>query len=45
VGARFGCRLKRHPRRPTKAAKGESVEANVDTGTEMVAKDNAAQFK
>ncbi len=28
-----------------KAAKGESVEANVDTGTEMVTKDNAAQFK
>jgi ABC-type sugar transport system substrate-binding protein len=28
-----------------KAAKGETVEANVDTGTEMVTKDNAAQFK
>jgi ABC-type sugar transport system substrate-binding protein len=28
-----------------KAAKGESVEANVDTGTEMVTKDNAADFK
>lgn len=28
-----------------KAAKGESVEANVDTGTEMVTKENAAQFK
>jgi len=28
-----------------KAAKGESVEANVDTGTEMVTKDNAAKFQ
>jgi ABC-type sugar transport system substrate-binding protein len=28
-----------------KAAKGEKVEANVDTGTEMVTKDNAATFK
>ena len=28
-----------------KAAKGETVEANVDTGTEMVTKENAAQFK
>ena len=28
-----------------KAAKGETVEANVDTGTAMVTKDNAADFK
>ena len=28
-----------------KAAKGESVPANVDTGTEMVTKDNAATFQ
>jgi ABC-type sugar transport system substrate-binding protein len=28
-----------------KAAKGESVQPNVDTGTDMVTKDNAAQFK
>jgi ABC-type sugar transport system substrate-binding protein len=28
-----------------KAAKGETVQANVDTGTEMVTKANAAQFK
>jgi ribose transport system substrate-binding protein len=28
-----------------KAAKGESVPANVDTGTEMVTKDNAASFQ
>jgi simple sugar transport system substrate-binding protein len=28
-----------------KAATGASVDANVDTGTEMVTKDNAAQFK
>ena len=28
-----------------KAATGKTVEANVDTGTEMVTKDNAAQFK
>lgn len=28
-----------------KAAKGESVEANVDTGTEIVTKDNAADFQ
>ncbi len=28
-----------------KAAKGETVEANVDTGTEMVTKDNAADFQ
>lgn len=28
-----------------KAAKGESVEANVDTGTEMVTKENVGQFK
>ena len=28
-----------------KAAKGETVEPNVDTGTEMVTKDNAADFK
>ena len=28
-----------------KAAKGETVEANVDTGTEMVTKDNAASFE
>ena len=28
-----------------KAATGQTVEANVDTGTEMVTKDNAAQFK
>jgi ABC-type sugar transport system substrate-binding protein len=28
-----------------KAAKGESVPANVDTGTEMVTKENAASFK
>ena len=27
-----------------KAAKGETVPANVDTGTEMVTKDNVAQF-
>jgi simple sugar transport system substrate-binding protein len=27
-----------------KAAKGESVSANVDTGTQMVTKDNVAQF-
>ena len=27
------------------AAKGKTVEANVDTGTEMVTKDNAAQFQ
>ena len=26
------------------AARGETVEPNVDTGTEMVTKDNAAQF-
>jgi hypothetical protein len=28
-----------------KPAKGESVDANVDTGTEMVTKENAAKFK
>jgi ABC-type sugar transport system substrate-binding protein len=28
-----------------KAARGEKVEANVDTGTEMVTKDNVGQFK
>jgi len=28
-----------------KAARGESVQANVDTGTEMVTKDNVDQFK
>jgi simple sugar transport system substrate-binding protein len=28
-----------------KAAKGETVEKNVDTGTEMVTKDNAADFQ
>ena len=28
-----------------KAARGESVQANVDTGTEMVTKDNVGQFK
>jgi len=28
-----------------KAAKGESVAPNIDTGTQMVTKDNAAQFK
>ena len=28
-----------------KAARGESVSANVDTGTEMVTKDNVGQFK
>jgi simple sugar transport system substrate-binding protein len=26
------------------AAQGKSVQANVDTGTEMVTKDNASQF-
>ena len=28
-----------------KAATGETVEPNVDTGTEMVTKDNVAEFK
>jgi len=27
-----------------KAAKGEAIEANVDTGTEMATKENAADF-
>jgi len=27
------------------AARGQNVQANVDTGTAMVAKDNASQFK
>jgi simple sugar transport system substrate-binding protein len=27
------------------AARGQKVEANIDTGTEMVTKDNASQFK
>ena len=28
-----------------KAAKGQAIEANVDTGTEMATKENAADFK
>ena len=27
------------------AARGETVQANIDTGTEMVTKDNAAEFQ